>query len=82
MSLDCGFSVDTNSTPICALPHDTHHSHELASVEINAVVEGEEAAQHQDEDGEEQWEVHESLASPVCRRVEPCYLQLCVRPEL
>lgn len=82
MSLDRGFSVDTNSTPICALPHDTHHSHELASVEINAVVEGEEAAQHQDEDGEEQWEVHESLASPVCRWVEPCYLQLCVRPEL
>lgn len=82
MSLDRGSSVDTNSTPICALPHDTHHSHELASVEINAVVEGEEAAQHQDEDGEEQWEVHESLASPVCRRVEPCYLQLRVRPEL
>lgn len=74
--------MDTKSTPTCALPPNTHHGHELASVEINAIVEGKEAAQHQDEDGEEQREVHEGLASPIRRWVEPRYLQLCVRPEL
>lgn len=68
--------------PRVLCPPNTHHGHELASIEINAVVEGEQAAQHQDEDGEEQREVHEGLASPVRRRVEPRYLQLCVRPEL
>lgn len=43
----------------------SHHSQELAHVEINAVVEGEEAADHQDEDEEEQGQIHHSLASPV-----------------
>lgn len=43
----------------------THHSQELAHVEINAVVEGEEAADHQGEDEEEQRQIHHSLASPV-----------------
>lgn len=59
-------------------PHHTHHSHELADIEIDAVVEGKEAAYHQDEDGEEQREVNDSLAHPVSRRIKPRYLQLCV----
>lgn len=59
-------------------PHHTHHSHELADVEIDAIVEGKETAYHQDEDGEEQREVNDSLAHPVSGRIKPCDFQLCV----
>lgn len=59
-------------------PHHTHHSEELAHVEIDTVVKGKEAAYHQHEDGEEKRQVHGGLASPVSRGVKPCYLQLRV----
>lgn len=71
-----------NNLTTLSHPHGTHHSEELAHVEINAVVEGEEAAQHQDEDGQEEREVHHSLAGPVRRGIQPCYLQLRVRFDL
>lgn len=63
-------------------PRRTHHSEELAHVEINTVVEGEEAADHQDEDGEEQREVDNGLAGPVRGGVKPRDLQLRVRLDL
>lgn len=63
-------------------PHSTHHSEELAHIEIDAVVKGEEAADHQHKDGEEERQVHGSLASPVSRGVKPRYLQLCVCSDL
>lgn len=59
-------------------PHRTHHSKELANVEINAVVKGEEAAYHQDKDGEKQREVNDGLPRPVSGGIKPCYLQLRV----
>lgn len=72
-------STTTFSHPhACSAPHHTHHSEELAHVEINAVVKGEEAAYHQDKDGEEQREVDDGLPSPVSGGIKPRYLQLRV----
>lgn len=63
-------------------PRRTHHGEELAHVEINAVVKSEEAAYHQDKDGEKQREVDDGLPGPVSGGVKPRYLQLRVRFDL